>query len=69
MRREVVQLVYQDFDGTQHTVKGFIENIWAKNGEEFLRMRNDLTIRLDQLISVNDHERPGAGTDLITCGC
>ena len=69
MHREVVDLVYQDFDGKQHQVKGFIENIWAKNGEEFLRMRDGLTIRLDQFVSVNGNERPGMGTDHITCGC
>lgn len=69
MHREVVDLVYGDFEGQQHKIQGFIENIWAKDGEEFLRMRDGFTLRLDQLISVNGNERPGQGTDLITCGC
>ncbi|SIN78737.1 hypothetical protein [Chitinophaga niabensis] len=53
-------LVFRDENGEEQTVSGRIEDLYALNKVEYLRMDNGLLIRLDQLLSVNGTPLPGA---------
>lgn len=56
----VCLLVFRDEQGVEQTVSGRIEDLYALNKVEYLRMDNGLLIRLDQLLSVNGTPLPGA---------
>ncbi len=58
--RTVCLLVFLDETGTEQTVSGRIEDLYALNKVEYLRMDNGLLIRLDHLLSVNGTPLPGA---------
>ena len=53
-------LVFLDETGTEQSVSGRIEDLYALNKVEYLRMDNGLLIRLDHLLSVNGTPLPGA---------
>lgn len=55
----VCLLVFRDEQGVEQTVSGRIEDLYALNKVEYLRMDNGLLIRLDQLLSVNGTPLPG----------
>lgn len=52
-------LIFRDETGVEQEVSARIENIYALNKVEYLRMDNGLVIRLDQLLSVNGTPLPG----------
>jgi Rho-binding antiterminator len=52
MRRRC-EIVYRDISGEPITVEDCIEDVYAKNKEEFLKLKSGLEIRLDRLIEVD----------------
>jgi len=60
VKRRTCEIVYRDDAGDPVTVEDRIEDIYARNREEFLKLKSGLTIRLDRLIEV-DGKRPGIG--------
>lgn len=52
-------LIFRDEKGMEQEISARIENIYALNKVEYLRMDNELLIRLDQLLSVNGTPLPG----------
>ena len=46
-------ILYLDTKDKETTVQSRILNLYAKDKIEYMELENDLTIRLDQLISVN----------------
>jgi len=60
MRKNKCKIVYRDKeDKVQTLVDVIINDVYAKNKEEFLIINNELKIRLDQLISIDDKMVPG----------
>lgn len=58
MRRREVEIRYTDQQGSPALVHARIEDLWARNGEEFMRLANGAVLRLDQLISLDGQARP-----------
>ncbi|CAI8827228.1 hypothetical protein [Methylocaldum szegediense] len=56
MRRQCT-ITYQDDSGEPVTVEDCIEDVYARNKEEFLKLKSGSVIRLDRLIEV-DGKRP-----------
>ena len=52
VRRKVATIVYLN-ENQEVTIQSKILALFTKNSEEFMVLENDLTIRLDKLISVN----------------
>jgi len=61
LRRSLVEVRYRDQRGNEKVQQVCIEDLWAKEGEEFMRMSDEVVIRLDQLISVDGQARPETG--------
>ncbi len=53
MKRRPVSLQIQSSEGPVVEIQDFIEDIWAKQGEEFLRLQNGQVIRLDQILALD----------------
>lgn len=51
--RQICTVNYSDLEGESTIVKSRILNLYTKNKIEYMQLENGLTIRLDQLISVN----------------
>jgi len=66
MRRQKSIIAYQEGEQILE-VEAVIEDLWAKNGEEFVRLSNGLTFRLDRLISLNGKVRPGLNGEEVSC--
>ncbi len=60
MRRTKCKIVYQNKENEVQTIEGIINDVYAKNKEEFLIVNKELKIRLDQLISIDDKMVPKA---------
>ena len=69
MRREYLNMVYRDADGTSVPVKAFIEDLWAKDGEEFMRIHNGAVIRLDHILKIEGHYDLGTDGSQLSCRC
>ncbi|MFU8861564.1 MAG: hypothetical protein ACNA8K_14195 [Cyclonatronaceae bacterium] len=52
--KEVCHIVYVDEQQVQHTVKSRITDIFARAGEEYIKLENGTLIRLDRLRLVNE---------------
>ncbi|MEM1326264.1 MAG: hypothetical protein AAGI23_09940 [Bacteroidota bacterium] len=52
-RRRVVDIAYTDVDGNIKSTTAIIKDVFTKEGEEFMLLDNELTIRLDFLVSVD----------------
>jgi Rho-binding antiterminator len=52
--RELCNIVYVDEEHVQHSAKARIIDIFARGGEEFIRLDNGILIRLDRLRLVNE---------------
>ncbi|MEL6649326.1 MAG: Rho-binding antiterminator [Bacteroidota bacterium] len=70
MRRQYVDLEYEDIeaDGEVKAVRAFIEDLWAKDGEEFMKLTNGTVIRLDRLTKV-DHFQDDTEVWQMSCAC
>lgn len=64
LKREC-DLGYEDADGNTATVHGIIEDVYSKDGAEYLRTKSGLTLRLDQLRELDGAPLP---TDSETTG-
>ncbi|MEL6107793.1 MAG: hypothetical protein AAFU85_17345 [Planctomycetota bacterium] len=53
MRRETALIEYLDESGQTRRKETRVEDVFAKNGEEFLQIEGGTRIRLDQLVRVN----------------
>ncbi|MEM9987527.1 MAG: Rho-binding antiterminator [Bacteroidota bacterium] len=63
MRHKVVAVEYLPHEEpTPKVIEARIEDLWARNGEEFMRLSTGQVIRLDQLISMDGHPRPDAAS-------
>jgi Rho-binding antiterminator len=51
-------IVYEDEAGREQFTHGHIVDLFSKDHEEFMRLNNDLVIRLDQVKRVNDQLNP-----------
>jgi Rho-binding antiterminator len=54
MRRELCTITYVDESNAQHTVRDRISDIFARQGEEFIKLDSGTMIRLDRLRLVNE---------------
>jgi Rho-binding antiterminator len=52
VKKSIAEIVFAT-EGVHQTVNSRILNLFTKNKEEFMVLENDLTIRLDQIVSVN----------------
>lgn len=52
-------IVFLDENGQQQEVSACIEDVYALNKVEYMRLDNGLVIRLDSLLSVNNVPLPG----------
>lgn len=52
--REECSIRYRDEQDRETTVNGKIKDVYTSNGAEFVTLDNNQTIRLDQLVQVND---------------
>lgn len=53
MRRQTALIEYRDESGDTQRTESRVEDVFAKNGEEFVQIDGGKRIRLDQLIRVN----------------
>lgn len=56
--RTISQIVFRDESGGQQEVSARIEDVYALNKVEYMRMDNGLVIRLDSLVAVNNVPLP-----------
>jgi Rho-binding antiterminator len=56
--RTICKIVFRDEEGKEQDVTARIEDVYALNKVEYLRMDNGLVIRLDSLLSVNNIPLP-----------
>ena len=70
MRRQYIDLRYRDMaaEGEEKVARVFVETLWAKNGEEFMKLTNGTIIRLDHIISV-DSDYNEAESWHAACSC
>lgn len=61
---ENCSIIWADQDGKSHLTKSRIFDLKLKDGVEYLVAENDLHIRLDQLVSVNDIPLKGGSCHL-----
>jgi Rho-binding antiterminator len=55
-RRQPVEIVYRNVDGQERTTTSIIKDVFTEAGEEFMLLDNEIQIRLDFLVRV-DEER------------
>jgi hypothetical protein len=54
--RQAVRIVYLPEGNSEEAVaEGIIEDVYTQASAEYLRLHDDLTIRLDQLVQVGDY--------------
>ena len=63
MRRESALIEYRDDAGQQQRVESRVEDVFARNGEEFVQIEGGRLVRLDRLSRVN-----GRGADSCEIG-
>ncbi|MBD1208191.1 MAG: hypothetical protein H9535_07170 [Ignavibacteria bacterium] len=63
--RQHCEIVYVADEQSEATVRGYITNLYAASGEEFLVMDDGLRIRLDALVRLNGNPIPG--TEQMAC--
>ena len=51
--RSIVDIAYQLPDGTPHTDRTRIVDLFTRDKEEFMVLENDTTIRLDAILSID----------------
>lgn len=56
MRRQRCTIVYQNADNQKTVVDDRLVDVYSQNQQEFVRLQNGTTIRLDALIRVNHLE-------------
>ena len=56
--RTICKIVFRDEEGKEQDVTARIEDVYALNKVEYMRMDNGLVIRLDSLLSVNNIPLP-----------
>jgi len=56
--KQKVLIRYNSLDNQQHSKEAIIQDIFTKSRAEFMQLDTGDTIRLDYLISVNDHLLP-----------
>ena len=52
--KQSCSILYLDSNGLETSVQSKIINLYTKEKIEYMELENNLTIRLDQLVSVND---------------
>ncbi|QHS59721.1 hypothetical protein [Chitinophaga agri] len=57
--RTMCLIHFRDEAGEEHEVNARIQDVYALNKVEYMRMDNGLVIRLDSLIAVNNIPLPG----------
>ena len=57
--RRVSEVVYLDDQGLERSVEARIEDVYSRAGAEFARLSGGEIVRLDRLVRVAGHARPG----------
>lgn len=52
-KNEMVELIISSKEGIEQKMHIRCKDLYAKNGEEFLVLENESTLRLDQILSLN----------------
>lgn len=60
--RQIARISYRDPDGGLREVEDLIEDVYSRDGAEYLRTAGGEEVRLDALVSV-DGKRRAAGED------
>ena len=63
--RQHCEIVYVASEQSEATVRGYITNLYAESGEEFLVMNDFVHLRLDALVSLNG--KPIPSTEQTAC--
>ena len=65
----VADIAYELPDGKVVVVSARIADVYSRNGEEFIRLDNDIEIRLDYIDAINGikNPKPGSETDSLSC--
>lgn len=58
MRKTLCSIVFRDANDVPQTIKTTIADVFANNGEEFIKLADGQLIRLDRLINVNGNDLP-----------
>jgi Rho-binding antiterminator len=58
---EPVKIFVFNEEGTLDSITGIIEDVYTRNGEEFLLVNNNKPVRLDKIITLNG--KPGPDYD------
>jgi len=58
-KKETVEVTYLMDNTPQNILDVSILDVFTQKGEEFMKLSSGQLIRLDHLISVNDHKLPG----------
>ena len=53
MRQQEADLLLHDGHGSEERIRSVIKNLYTRNKEEFMLLRDGSEIRLDRIISVN----------------
>lgn len=57
-RRTTVHIVYTDAEGRAHELDSIIDDLVSRDGEESMRLRAGVSIRLDRIVSVDGVRLP-----------
>ena len=60
LRKSKCTIVYLSENDKPITIQGIINNVFAKNKEEFLEIKDGITFRLDRLVSIDGKIVPGS---------
>lgn len=60
LRGSMCTVIFKNKNDESQTIESVIKNVFTKNKEEFLEMKNGDLIRLDRLISINGIPLPDA---------
>ena len=64
VRKRNCTIVYHDENGNRNSVNGVISDLFIKDKAEFLLMDNNVSIRLDKIISLDDILLSDANCDI-----
>lgn len=67
MRNQESDFEYWDEHGQKQNTRGRIEELYAREGQEFLVLNTGLRFRLDRLVRMDDQVVPLAGSEGYAC--
>lgn len=67
MRQQISEFAYWDEEGKKQSTQARIQELYARDGEEYLVLSTGLRFRLDRLIRMDDHVVPLPGSEGYSC--